>query len=64
MVAFKTNRDLARKSESLVREMQKRMAHSTHLQSQKTYRGVSKDATHPSLGSKCLSSVQSFLALT
>src|SRR5260370_10850566 len=32
------------------REMQKRIAHSTYLQSQKIYRDVSKNALHPSLG--------------
>jgi hypothetical protein len=40
------------------------VAHSTHLQPPKTYREVKKNATDPSLGSKCTSSVQSLMALT
>src|ERR1700733_3949379 len=49
---------------SPVHEMQKRLAHSPHLQNPKKLSGMcQKTRSHPSLGSRCTSAVQSFLAL-
>src|SRR5882757_2128318 len=51
------------RSESLVREVLKRIAHGSHLSSPKKITGKCRKRDPSSLGSKCTSSVQSFLAL-